>query len=105
MGTNRIEPHFRDPTLDRPPEDFFVVKIEWETFHVDSDNAMKLISAMTEAPHKKIVRLETITGSVVYIQPSSVVFVRESTRAQRDSERRHWKRLDEEEDNDLGRND
>ena len=102
MGMNRIESAFRDPTLERPAEDYFVVRLEWDTFHVDEDNATKIISAMTEVGGAKIVRCETITGSVIFVRPAAVLFVRECTKAQRESERRHWKRLDKEEESDLG---
>ncbi|MEM7416174.1 MAG: hypothetical protein AAF389_11795 [Gemmatimonadota bacterium] len=102
MGTNRIEAHFRDPSLDRPAEDFYVVRVPWTTFFVDEDNALRLISAMTGMGGAKVVRCETITGSVAYVRPSSVLYVQQCTKAQRDAERRHWKRHDDEDESDLG---
>ena len=47
-----------------------------------------------------MLRVETLSGSVVFIRTDAIVFVRESTRAQRKAEERFWKMLDDEESED-----
>ena len=104
MGMNRLEEFFRDPTLDNPPAEYFRVRLPWESIFVDraTDRPRPIperIRAETngrDAP--KLIRCETITGSVVYVRTDTVMMVFESTPAQRRAERRLWKLLDEEED-------
>jgi hypothetical protein len=98
MGENRIETYFRDPTLDRPSTDFYRVRLEWESIYVTEESVSRILSVIGGHGPPAIVRCETITGSVVYIRSDTVVLVHESTRAQRDAERRLWKELDKEDD-------
>jgi hypothetical protein len=51
-----------------------------------------------EAP--RILRVETITGSVAYVRSDRIVSLLESTPAQRAATRRMWKMLDEERERD-----
>jgi len=100
MGENRIETYFRDPTLDRPTTDFYRVRLEWESIYVNEENAAKILAVTSGNGPPKVIRCETITGSVVYIRSDTVALVHESTKAQRDAERRLWKELDKEDDDD-----
>ena len=100
MGQNRMEKYFRDPTFDRPTTDFYRIRLEWESIYVNEENAARILAATRGAGPPTIVRLENITGSVVYVRSDTVVLVHESTRAQRDAERRLWKELDDEEEKD-----
>ena len=102
MGNNRMEKYFRDPTLESPTTDFYRVRLEWESILVNEENAARILAAASGTGPPKIVRCETITGSVVYVRSDTVVFVTESTKAQRDAERRLWKKLDDEDERNDG---
>jgi hypothetical protein len=98
MGENRIETYFRDPTLDCPSTDFYRVRLEWESIYVTEDSASRILSVINGNGPPTIVRCETITGSAVYVRTDTVVLVHESTKAQRDAERRLWKELESEDE-------
>ena len=97
---NRMGPFFRDPALEQPATDYFVVRLPFERFVVARREAERLLAAMTAFRTPSVVRCQTIYGSVVFIRPETVLYVRECTRAQRDAERRFWKEIDEEEDDE-----
>jgi len=98
MGKNRIETFLRDPTLERPQTDFYRVRLQGESIFVNRETATRILAAVCGPGPPKIIRCETITGSVVYVRSDTVMLVHESTRAQRDAERRLWKDLDDEEE-------
>ena len=98
MGKNRLEEFFRDPTLDSPPAEYFRVRLPWESIFVDRATAARVLAETNGRDAPKLIRCETITGSVVYIRTDTVMMVHESTPAQRRAERRLWKLLDDEED-------
>ena len=100
MGKNRLEEIFRDPTLETPPTDHFVVRHRWGGFCVTREMATRILTAISGLGPARMLRVETITGSVVFIRTDAIVFVRESTRAQRKAEERFWKMLDDEESED-----
>ena len=100
MGKNRLEEFFRDPTLDSPPAEYFRVRLPWESIFVDRATATRILAEAAGHEAPKLIRCETITGSVVYIRTNTVMMVHESTPAQRRAERRFWKILDEEEEQD-----
>jgi len=100
MGTNRIEKCFRDPTLERPQMDHYRVRLLWESFFVTRETAARILAVVSGNGPPRVIRCETITGSVVYVRTDTIVLVTESTRAQREAERRLWKELDDEEDQD-----
>jgi len=96
---NRIEEYFRDPTLEQPSADYFVVGMRTCGFVVRREDAERIIEALGSAT-PVTVRCQTVFGSVVYLRSSAVVFVRECTRSQRAAERRFWKEIDDEEDSE-----
>ena len=98
MGKNRLEEFFRDPTLDSPPAEYFRVRLPWESIFVDRATATRILAEALGREAPKLIRCETITGSVVYIRTNTVMMVHESTPAQRRAERRLWKLLDDEEE-------
>ncbi len=98
MDKNRIKGFLRDPTLDQPQTDFYRVRVPWESFLVNKENAARVLAAASSSGPPRLVRIETVTGSVTYVRSDTVVFVTESTKAQREAERRLWKELDDEED-------
>ena len=100
MGKNRIEEHFRDPTLDHPQMDYYRVRLPWESFLVTRETAARILTAVSGNGAPIVIRCETITGSVVYVRTDTVVFVAECTKAQREAERRFWKTWDDEEEDD-----
>lgn len=100
MGNNRLEELFRDPTLERPTTDFFSVRTEWRCLLVSRETAARVLAAMSGSGPPKLVRMETVTGSVAWVRTDTILLVEESTRAQRDAQRRLWKALDEEENED-----
>ena len=100
MGKNRLEEIFRDPTLETPPTDHFVVRHRWGGFCVTREMAARILAAISGHGPARMLRVETLTGSVVFIRTDAIVFVRESTRAQRKAEERFWKMLDDEESED-----
>ena len=100
MGKNRLQEIFRDPTLDAPPTDHFVVRHRWGGFCVSREMATRILTAISGHDPARMLRVETITGSVVFIRTDAIAFVRESTRAQRRAEERLWKMLDDEEQDD-----
>lgn len=101
MGKNRLEGLFRDPTLDRPTTDFFRVRLKlFGSLCVTRETAARVLAAMSGPGPPKLVRLETVTGSVAYVRTDMILLVQESTRAQREAERRFWKELEDEEDDD-----
>ncbi len=97
MGKNRIEKYFRDPTLERPQMDYYRVRLPWESFFVTRETAARILTAVSGYGPPRVIRCETITGSVVYVRTDTVMLVAECTRAQRDAERRFWKKWDDEE--------
>jgi len=100
MDKNRIKVHFRDPTLEQPSTDYYVVRMRWGGFKVTRSSAERVLAAMSRLGGPEVLRVETITGSVVHLRVDQIIFVQESTRAQRAAERRLWKALDDEEDED-----
>ena len=100
MGKNRLEEIFRDPTLEAPPSDHFVVRTEWGGFLVTRETAERILTAMSGNGPVRILRIETLFGSVAFLRSDQIVFVRESTRSQRKAEERFWKMLDDEENED-----
>jgi len=100
MGKNRLEEFFRDPTLDSPPAEYFRVRLPWESIFVNRATATRILAETNGRDAPKLIRCETITGSVVYVRTDTVMMVFESTPAQRRAERRLWKILDEEEEKD-----
>lgn len=100
MGKNRIEELFRDPTLEHPAADHFVVRHRWGSFCVTEETAIRILAAVSGAGSAGLLRIETITGSMIFLRADAIVYVRQSTRAQRRAEQRFWKMLDDEEDED-----
>ncbi|UCC24448.1 MAG: hypothetical protein JSU98_12000 [Gemmatimonadales bacterium] len=100
MGENRIRELLRDPTLDQPALDYFEVRLPWQSFAVRQEAAERILEAMLGHERAEWVRAETVTGSVVHIRTEHVVFVREWSQAQRDTERRFWKQIDKEYEED-----
>ena len=101
MGKNRIRVHLRDPTLDQPSTDYYVVRMRWGGFCVTPSSAERVLAAMSRLGGPEVIRMETITGSVVHVRVDQITYVQESTRAQRAAERRLWRALDDEEDEDA----
>lgn len=101
MTMNRIRKYFRDPTLEEPRTDYYIVRLPWDSFLVGREDAARILAAVGGFEAPTVIRCETITRSVVYVRTDTIMFVRECTRAQRDAERRFWKEIDsEEEDSD-----
>ena len=100
MGKNRLGEFFRDPTLDSPSAEYFRVRLPWESIFVNRATAARILAETNGRDAPKLIRCETITGSVVYVRTDTVMMVFESTPAQRRAERRLWKLLDEEEEQD-----
>ena len=98
MGTNRMEEFLRDPTLEQPAMDFYEVRLPWTTLQVRREAAGRLLRALQGFDTSAVVRVETVTGSVVYIRVEYVVLVQESTQAQRKAQRKLWKALDDEDE-------
>lgn len=82
--------------------DYYRVRLPWESFFVTRETAARILAALGGNGPSRVIRCETITGSVVYVRTDTVVLVTESTRAQREAERRLWKELDDEEEQDNG---
>ena len=93
---NRIERYFRDPTLEEPRTDYHVVRTPWDSFIVDREVAARILAAVGGHDAPKVIRCQTVTGSVVYLRTNTIVSIQECTRAQRDAERRFWKEIDDE---------
>jgi hypothetical protein len=93
---NRIERYFRDPTLEEPRTDYYVVRTPWDGFIVSREVAARILAAVGGYDAPKVIRCQTVTGSVVYLRTNTIVSVQECTRAQRDTERRFWKEIDDE---------
>lgn len=98
MSNNRIEQCFRDPTLDHPQTNYYRVRLPWESILVNRETAARILAAASGFGPPKMIRCETISGSVVYVRTDTIMLVHESTSAQRDAERRLWKALDDEEE-------
>ena len=96
MGENRIEELLRDPTLEQPTLEYFEVRLPWQSFAVRRETAERVMEAMVGFERTEWVRIETIGGSVAWVRTEHVVFVREWSSAQRESERRFWKQIDQE---------
>jgi hypothetical protein len=96
MGNNRIEELLRDPTLEQPTLEYFEVRLPWQSFAVRRETAERVMEAMVGFERTEWVRLETVVGSVTWVRTEHIVFVREWSSAQRESERRFWKRIDKE---------
>jgi hypothetical protein len=95
---NRIEEQFRDPTLDQPVADYFIVRLPQAGFVVAREEAERILCAVTAVPAPRVVRCQTVVGSVVFLRPDAVEYVHECTRAQRDAERRFWEAIDDEDE-------
>jgi hypothetical protein len=95
---NRMEEYFRDPELETPRVDFFIVRTHWDSFQVGRELAEAILCALARRGGPSLIRCQTIHGSVVYLRSDRVISVRECTRAQRDAQRRFWKAIDEEDD-------
>ena len=78
--------------------DYYEVRLPWTTLYVRQEVAERLLAAMSGFGDADVVRLETVTGSVVFVRTEFVVYVQESTRAQRAALRKLWKALDDEEE-------
>jgi hypothetical protein len=75
------------------------VVFDSEEIRVSRETAARILAALRgEAP--RILRVETITGSVAYVRSDRIVSLLESTPAQRAATRRMWKMLDEERERD-----
>jgi len=99
MGNNRLDDVFRDPTLECPTTDHFKIRLEPHgVLSVTRDSAARMVAALSSPGAPKIIRCETIGGSVAFVRTDAVLYVQESTRAQRDAERRFWKEIDDEEE-------
>lgn len=99
MGKNRLDDAFRDPTLERPTTDHYRVRLEPHgMLSVTRGSAARIVAALSSPGAPTLIRCETIGGSVVFVRTDAVLYVQESTRAQRDAERRFWKEIDEEDD-------
>lgn len=99
MGNNRLDDVFRDPTLERPTTDHYRIRLEPHgILSVTRDSAARIVAALSSPAAPKIIRCETIGGSVAFVRTDAVLYVQESTRAQRDAERRFWKEIDDEDD-------
>lgn len=94
---NRIDRYFRDPSLERPSTDHYVVRLPWDSFVVGREDAARILAVLNGYEAPTVVRCQTVSGSVVYVRSDAILYVRESTRAQRDAERRFWKEIDDEE--------
>ena len=93
---NRMHEHFRDPTLESPATDYYVVRIPWDSFVVGREDAARILAALSGFEAPTVIRCQTVSGSVVYVRSDAIMYVRESTRAQRDAERRFWNEIDQE---------
>lgn len=100
MGKSRMDEFFRDPTLERPCMDCYRVRLQWQSIYVTRETAARILAALGGHTPPKMIRCETISGSVAYVRSDTVLLVQESTRAQRDVERRFWKEIEDEEDQD-----
>lgn len=96
MGKHRIEEMLRDPTLEQPTLEYFEVRLPWQSFAVRRETAERVLEATFGFERPEWVRLETVGGSVAWVRTEHVVFVREWSSAQRESERQFWKQIDEE---------
>jgi len=96
MGQNRMEELLRCPTLEQPSLEYFEVRLPWQSFAVPRETAERVLGAAFGIERAEWVRLETVGGSVVWVRTEHVVFVREWSTAQRESERRFWKQIDAE---------
>jgi len=97
METNRIEELLRDPTLGAPEMDYWEVRTPWVGVCVTRESARRVLEAMTGVVQETWVRADTVEGSMVYIRAETVMYVREWTRAQRETGRQFWKEIDREE--------
>lgn len=95
---NRMEEFFRDPSLEAPRMDYFVVRTTWDAFQVGPEEAESILCALTRRDGPSLIRCQTIHGSVVHVRTDRIVSVRECTRAQRDAQRRFWKAIEDEDD-------
>ena len=100
MGENRIEELLRDPTFESPAPDYFEVRVPGGYFPVTREAAKRILEAMAGFERVDWVRVETVSGSVLYLKTDQVVYVREWTRAQRDTNRKFWKEIDKEDEED-----
>jgi hypothetical protein len=100
MGENRIEALLRDPTLESPSLDYFEVRMPWGGFTVPRWSAERIVEALTGIERPDWVRVETISGSVLYLKTETVVYVREWTKTQRETNRKFWKEIEEEDEED-----
>ncbi|HSM04150.1 MAG TPA: hypothetical protein VK858_06000 [Longimicrobiales bacterium] len=96
MNENRIEAILRDPTLEQPTLTYHEVRLPWQSFFVRPEAAARVLEAIQGLDRSDWVRVETVTGSVAFVRTVHVVYVREWTPAQRESERQFWDALDAE---------
>lgn len=102
METNRIAEMLRDPTLGVPETDYWEVRTPWVGVCVTRESARRVLEAMTGMVQETWVRADTVEGSMVYIRAETVMYVREWTRAQRETGRQFWKEIDREDEEDEG---
>jgi len=100
MAENRIEELLRDPTLESPTLDYYELRVQGGAFPVTRRSAERVLEALVGFERADWVRIETVSGSVLYLKTEAVVWVREWTRAQRDTNRKFWKEIDEEDEED-----
>ena len=72
MGKNRLEEVFRDPTLETPPADHFVVRHQWGGFCVTREVATTILTAISGHGPARMLRVETLSGSVVFIRTDAI---------------------------------
>ena len=96
MGENRMEELLRCPTLEQPSLEYFQVRLPWQSFAVRRETAEKVLEAMLGFERAEWIRIETVGGSVAWVRIEHVMFVREWSSAQRESERRFWQQIDDE---------
>ena len=96
MTQNRIQQLLRDPTLEQPALDYYEVRLPWQSFAVRREVAERVMEATRGLERDEWVRIETVGGSVAWVRTEHVVFVREWSSAQRESERRFWAQIDSE---------
>jgi hypothetical protein len=100
MAENRIDELLRDPTLESPTLDYYELRVQGGAFPVTRRSAERVLEALIGFERADWVRIETVSGSVLYLKTEAVVWVREWSRQQRDTNRRFWKEIDKEDEED-----
>jgi len=89
----------RDPTLEQPTDEYYRVRLKPHGFmYVTRDSPARILSALESAAPPSFVRCETVGGSVAHVRTETVIYVHQSTKAQREAERRFWKQIDDEDE-------